>query len=183
MVNIGLEMENLVAKTNHAIRGLLFTFLISTITCLIIFCYQIVACIGLNVLLSKNRRIIHIFVYGFGILMYVTRLYTLMASGQRLAAAIKRSTRVLEGIFMNKKSTTTNTEPHFDKLFVLRKRLEVYQYLNPISPYATFGLSNKTFYGTMATVLTYIVVLVKLRGAESGNHIPGLMFRNDTISY
>ena len=50
---------------------------------------------------------------------------------------------------------------------VLRKRLEVYQYLNPISPYAVFGLSNKAFGGTLASIVTYIIVLIKLRGVET----------------
>ena len=60
---------------------------------------------------------------------------------------------------MSKKST--------DEISLLQRRLEVYNYLHPISPHSIFGLSNRTFCGTLATIITYIVVLVKVRGVET----------------
>ena len=43
----------------------------------------------------------------------------------------------------------------------------MYQYAAPISPYAVFSLNNKTFCATVATIITYIVILIKLRGVEN----------------
>ena len=36
----------------------------------------------------------------------------------------------------------------------------------PIAPFSIFNLSIKTFVATLATIITYIVILIRMRGME-----------------
>ena len=64
---------------------------------------------------------------------------------------------------------------------MLQRRLEMYQYVAPISPFSVFGLNNKTFCATLATIISYIVVLIKLRGVEIPKTLTNLQAVNETI--
>lgn len=156
------------------------TFFISSIACLIICCFITVAYFGLN---DSSREI---WQYAYGVanisvaLMFLLRIYSLMDSGQQLAVQIKQSRRGLEDLMINQDAPGSLNESSSNKLCVLRKRLEVYQYLNPISPYAVFGLSNRAFCGTLASIVTYIIVLIKLRGIETSQSSSGLDTVNGT---
>ena len=103
----------------------------------------------------------------FGVAMYLMRFYYVMNSGEQLAAKIKQSRRALEDALINEVSPCSLTENDKYKLSALRRRLEAYQHLYPISPYSVFSLSNKTFCATLATTITYIIVLIKWRDMES----------------
>ena len=107
--------------------------------------------------------------------MYLIRLYVLMHSGQILGNKIKQSTVVLDDMIIAQDIPSRWKEENCNKLFVLRKRLDVYQFLYPVAPYSVFALSSRTFCATLATMLTYIVLLVKLR--EVGVSYPS-SFRN-----
>ena len=67
------------------------------------------------------------------------------------------------------------------KIYMLQKRLEVYQYISPISPYSAFGLNNKTFCATLATIISYIVIMIKLRGVENAKAASSLRIINETV--
>ena len=158
------------------------TFCASTVACLIIICFQIVAHLGLNDVLTGSKKYSIVIALSFGVVMYLMRFYSLMKSGQQLSIKVKLSRRMLEDVFINEEKVFNLPKKGNDKLSVLRKRLEVYQYLNPISPYAVFGLSNRTFCATLATTITYIVVLIKLRGLESSNTFSNIDVANETVS-
>ena len=106
-----------------------------------------------------------------------------MESGQRVAIKVKQSRRVLEDVLMITEMASPSSKGHCDKLYVLHKRLEVYQYIVPIAPYAVFTLNNKTFCTTLASVITYIVILIKLRGVETSKAIPEAIFANNTSHF
>ena len=106
-----------------------------------------------------------------------------MASGQRLSTKVKQSRRALEDIMIKTDNLYIVNKGESDKVHILRKRLEVYQYLFPIAPYAVFALSNKTFCTTLASVITYIVVLIKLRGVETAKAIPETTLANNTVVF
>ena len=113
----------------------------------------------------------------------IIRICSIMASGQRLSVKVKQSRRALEDTMMKKDMSYIVYKGDSDKVHILRKRLEVYQYLFPIAPYAVFALSNKTFCTTLASVITYIVVLIKLRGVETSKAIPEAILANNTAQF
>ena len=127
-------------------------------------CYHIVSSLGLNNIISGKLKFLQIIGGCFAAAMYLVRFYSLMNSGQQLSIKVKQSRRAFENnIILNGYIETKDT----CKQNVLQKRLEVYQYVSPISPYALFGLNNKTFYATLATIISYIVILIKLRGMDN----------------
>ena len=164
---MGLKVERLITTANCATQGLIMTFFASTIACLIIICFQLVAHLGLNDVFTGIKKTSMVTGLCFVIVMYLMRFYSLMKSGQLLTIKIKQVRRTLEDSLIQQDAPFNLTDKSSDKLSVLRKRLEVYQYLSPISPYAVFGLSNRAFCATLATTVTYIIVLIKLRGMES----------------
>ena len=87
----------------------------------------------------------------------------MIKAGQRIGVKVKQSSRVLGDVMINQFKEDSLCERPNNKLSVLRERLGVYHYRQPISPCSVFGLGNKTFCATLATVITYIVVLVKLK--------------------
>ena len=90
--------------------------------------------------------------------MYLVRFYNLMKAGQRLGAKIKRSSRALGDVMiMNQDILDEKTK---NKLSVLRERLEVYRYRQPISPYSVFGLGTKTFCVTLVASQSNILVII-----------------------
>ena len=104
-----------------------------------------------------------------------------MNSGQQLSFKVKQSRRAFENNIMLKEFNGTNDESK-QKSFILQRRLETYQYLSPISPYGVFGLNNKTFCATLATIISYVVILIKLRGVESPKSATSLQSTNETMS-
>ena len=90
-----------------------------------------------------------------------------MNSGQRLGNSVAQSKRALEEYTLAHKSSFQLTIQNSTKLKILQKRLDIYQLVHPISPYSVFSLNRKTFYSTVALIITYIVVLIKLRDGEN----------------
>ena len=158
-------------------------FFTSSIASLIVVCFLIVSYLGLND--SKEYGGKHLITpcYSLIAVLYLIRICSIMASGQRLSVKVKQSRRALEDTMMKKDMSYTVNKGESDKIHILRKRLEVYQYLFPIAPYAVFALSNKTFCTTLASVITYIVVLIKLRGVETSKAIPEAIFVNNTANF
>ena len=94
-----------------------------------------------------------------------------MNSGQRLGNCVAQSKRALEDYTLAHESAFQLTAQYSTKLKVLQKRLDTYQLVHPISPYSVFNLSRKTFYSTLALIITYIVVLIKLREPKQGDKV------------
>ena len=158
-------------------------FFTSSIASLIVVCFLIVSYLGLND--SKENGGKHLITpcYSLIAVLYLIRICSIMASGQRLSVKVKQSRRALEDTMMKKDMSYIVYKGDSDKIHILRKRLEVYQYLFPITPYAVFALSNKTFCTTLASVITYIVVLIKLRGVETSKTIPEAILANNTAHF
>ena len=133
------------------------------ISCIMI-AFQLAANCGAKNWYESEHRLVTVIAYICATLMYLTRLHFIMASGQRLGNSINQSKRVLEDYIMSHDTTFRLTKNVSNKLSVLQKRLEVYQFVPPITPYGVFNLNRKTFYSTLTVIITYIVVLIKLRG-------------------
>ena len=114
--------------------------------------------------------------------MYLVRLNFMMKAGQVLGNTIKESKRTLEELLIQIPPSKLN-EDEINSLTILRNRLETYQYLSPVTPYSIFSLNNRTFYSTMAIMITYMVVLVKLRFVGNSSNSPSLQeISNVTLS-
>lgn len=164
VLDIGLQLESVIVAANRSIQGLIATSCVNIIGGLIVVIYNIVSSLGLNELATGNLKILQVSAASVSTVMYLTRFYRLMNSGQQLSYKLARSRRAFENkIILNGYIETKDT----CKQNVLQKRLDVYQYVCPISPYALFGLNNKTFYATLATIISYIVILIKLRGMDT----------------
>ena len=167
IIDLGLSLERLIPTMNDAIRGLITTFYSGTVISCIMISFQLAATLKAEDFeCSAERRLIFCG-YIFSALMYLTRLYFLMNSGQRLGNSVAQSKRALEEYTLAHKSSFQLTIQNSTKLKILQKRLDIYQLVHPISPYSVFSLNRKTFYSTVALIITYIVVLIKLRDGEN----------------
>ena len=185
IIDLGLSLEKLILTMNNAIRGLLTTFYTATVLSCILISFQLTATLKADDFSCSDERKIIFCGYIFSSLMYLTRLYFLMDSGQRLGTSINQSKRALEEYTLANESVFVLTTHYWSKLKILQKRLDTYQLVHPISPYSMYNLSRKTFYSTLALIITYIVVLIKLRdGPKQGfdNSIGSCNLQNQTIS-
>ena len=154
----------------------------SSLISITILSFQLVSNLGLNELHEGENRMALAATCFFAVLMYLFRLHILTKSGHNLGNKIRKSVRVLEDGIISKRISSQLKEESCNKLFVLRKRLEVYQYLSPIAPYSVFSLNHRTFCATLATVLSYILVLLKLRGVETSAAQAGPNDINKTVN-
>ena len=183
VINTGLEIESLIQGANRAMQGLIATWYISSLIPLMTCLFQLVTILALNDVPTVEGRFIIAAFCTFTSFMYLTRLYILMNSGQTLGNWIKRSKRALDDIIMSQDATPSKIKDSQNgyQLFVLRKRLEVYQLIFPITPYSVFSLSNRTFCATLATIVGYIVVFIKFRGMETSSSQSVLNGSNETV--
>ena len=163
LVELGLQLETLIIATNHATQGFIATIFTSHIVCLVFICYHVVSALGLNEATTGILKILQVASGSLAAAMYLVRLFSLMNAGQQLSVKVQQARRTFENKIILEDSKGIN-EKYKDKSYMLQKRLELYQYVAPISPYSVFGVNNKTFCATLATVVTYIVILIKLRG-------------------
>ena len=166
VIDIGLQAELLVNTTNRTCQGFILICHISSLFSITNFAFQLVANISLNETHSDENRVVLTFLYVHALLLYLVRLDILMRSGQTLENQIKVSKRALEDIVIKTPLEQLNDEQE-RKISVLTNRLQVYQFVSPIAPYSVFSLNCRTFWATLATMITYMVVLIKLRGSAT----------------
>ena len=181
ILEIGLELENIIVAANHATQGLIATFFIGMVVCLVSVFFAIVSTLGLNDTATGYLKVIHATGGIIEATMFLFRFYRLMNSGDRLWKNVKQSRRTFENkIILNEGIEIKDNVKQ--KSYVLQKRLDVYQYVSPISPYAVFGLCSKTFFATLATVISYVVILIKLRGVDEQHGTITSRAVNETIA-
>ena len=163
-----MKLEKIIVTTNRATEGLISTIFSSHLVCLVFVCYHVISSLGLNDAITERLRMWQSMAGSFTAAMYLIRLYSLMNAGQTLSVKVKQARRAFENNVFIKQYKGANDESS-TKSYLLHKRLEMYQYAAPISPYAVFSLNKKTFCATVATIITYIVILIKLRGVENHN--------------
>ena len=174
-------MENIILAANHAIQGLIATFFIGIVVCLVTIFFGIVSTLSLNDSATGYLKVIHATGGIIEAAMFLFRFYRLMNSGDILWKKVKQSRRAFENkIILNDSIEIKDNVKQ--KSYVLQKRLDVYQYVSPISPYAVFGLCSKTFFATLATVISYVVILIKLRGVDDQNATITSRANNETFA-
>ena len=158
-------------------------FFSSSIASLTVMCFLIVSHLGLSETEEYNGKLLITSCHSLIAVLYLIRIYSIMVSGQELSAKVKRSKRTLEDAIIEGNPASVGNSGECDKVYILRKRLEMYQYLCPIAPYAVFTLNTKTFCTTLASVITYIVILIKLRGVETSKVTTEAILANDTANF
>ena len=183
VVDVGLKLEKLIPAASNGFSGLILTFYFSTVSCLIAVSFQFVVVVGLNNVLIGGNKLVFAGAFFLVIIMYIVRMYMIMKSGQALAVQIKHSRRLLEDVMIREEESNQIRHCHSNKTLILRKRLELYQtFQHPISPFSIFSVNIKTFCATIATIFTYIIVLIKLRGIETSDRCTALNLTNETTT-
>ena len=182
VIDMGLKIEKLIQTANKSLQGFIMICCTSSILSLTITSFNLVSNLSFNDVSTEKNRTVLSGIFICAALMYITRLHFLMKAGQILGNRIKQSRMALEDNIISQVTPPKLTKNGCNKLFLLRKRLEVYQFLYPMAPYGVFALGYRTFFATLATVVTYIVVLIKLRGMETLNAVSELNGRNETLS-
>ena len=91
----------------------------------------------------------------------ILRLLYYTKAGQYLATSINECVETLRDIQMTK-----FRDANYYSIGIIRQDLKVIA-VSPITPCATFSLSNSTLVGTFATILTYLIVLIQFKASEN----------------
>ena len=163
---MGIETEKLIGQLNSALQGLIMTCYIYSLYTIILMAFHMIFNVCLNNVHTAENKFIWFGICILSIIMYLIRLRYLMNSGQGLGNKIKESRRTLQDLVIAIPHSKIN---HFElsKISILINRLETYQLFPPITPYSVLSLNNKTFYATIATMITYMVILIKIRGVAN----------------
>jgi len=170
LIDLGLSLEKLIVKANNTTRVFITACYFGSVASCVMIAFQLAAMVKTEDFNYSDERKLIIFGYIFSIIMYLIRLYFMMNSGQRLGISVIQSKRALEEFTLNYEEDFMLSRQYTSKLTTLQKRLDAYQLIHPISPYSVFSLSRKTFYSTLGIIITYIVLLVKLRDKTKGKN-------------
>ena len=111
----------------------------------------------------------------------ITRLFFITTIGQRLASSMKNCAYSLK-----KHQIKTSSQDHMknDKLDSIYQLLKDNSH-SPISPISAFSLSNRTLLGLTATILTYLVVLIRFKTCRNDrlDFLEEIARQNLTIEY
>ena len=180
-MEIGLKLDSIILLVNKATQGLIATSFIGIVVGLVLLLFTTASALGLNDSAKGIVKVLNVLVGISEASMFLLRFYRLMSSGDKLWRKVKRSRRAFENTIVVSNCFVTRNNLR-QKSYVLQRRLDVYQYLPPVSPYAVFGLCSRTFFATLATVISYVVILIKLRGADDRNELITKLAINETIT-
>ena len=170
VIDIGLEAEKLIASINQASQAFIMVFYTTSLVAMTLLAFELASNLGLNEVPTEQNKAIWTSVYVLATLMYLIRLYTLTKSGQILANAIKESKTTFEDVIIQSQFSKLGEDAQH-KASMLRNRLEVYLNMSPINPYSIFAMNYRTFCATLATIITYMVVLVRFRVVKASQYI------------
>ena len=168
ILKLGFSIEGLVIQVNNLLKGLI---VITYFTCVVKFtltAYQCVSLLTLNDTFQAPNKPMYIAIMFSGCLIYLIRLHFIMKSGQQLGVRIKQSKRAFEDYCLAQGGSTQLKYQSSNIFFVLQQRLGIDC---PIAPFYLFNVNSRTFFATLATVVTYLVILIKLRGAATSDSV------------
>ncbi len=157
VVNLGFAMCDIVGAANVAIQPLLLFLFVNFLFLLTMHMYS-----GLSSFFfqSSNFGIIqNIFYLSICTLSFWT-LSLLCRHGQLVQDSRAKAKKAL-GMAIRSMADCGN-DPLLTQMHLLKENLGQ---PNPIAPYSMFGLNNASFLTTLATIVTYLIVLLQFRGA------------------
>ena len=111
---------------------------------------------GIELLLIAIARL---FVAGLSI----TRLFFITITGQGLASAMKQCLYRIKRNQIEAPCSDKTTKEKLDSIYQLLKDNSH----SPITPISAFSLSNRTLLGIIATILTYLIVLIRFKSSKN----------------
>ena len=164
LIDIGLEMVELPPTITKTLEGMIATFFVTAATSLTISLYILIASTFLNIMnIGVAFPLLSSFYVCLAFNFYI-RLFYLMNSGYHLAEAMKESKTYLEKFRLIQYTLDfENNSKLTYKMDLLQSKLAVE---SPIKPYSMISISNQAFMGTLTSILTYLVILIRFRKGE-----------------
>jgi hypothetical protein len=159
MIHITTSLVKITRKANTTLGGML----LNTYTnCIFISTASLY--VASSVFINQYEGIEIFFIVIFCILMAILSIIRLLfhtITGQDLASAMKKCVYTITKMRINDDRNT-------NVLQFLYHILKDHSH-SPIAPFSTFSLSNRTLLGVIATILTYLFVMIRFKTCENQN--------------
>lgn len=158
IISITLSLVDITRKTNKSFGGMLM----NTYTNCLIICTTTLYVFS-SLFINKYNGVAKFFIALACVSMTILsmiRLWHHTSAGQQLATGMRKCVHTLYKIQILK-----DTKISSDSTSILYNFLHENSH-SPISPFSTFSLSNKTLLGVFATILTYLIVLIRFKACE-----------------
>ena len=164
LIDIGLELSDTLPLITKALEGMAITSYIVLASSLTLSLYILIVSTILRIISDEvYYPTLSLFYICMSITFYI-RLFYLMNSGHQLAEAMKKSKMCLERFRREQSYSNFTNDSKFNyKIDLLNSKLSNE---TPIKPYAMIGISNQVFLGTITSIITYLLILMRFRGGE-----------------
>ena len=166
--SINIQTEDIITalvhitrKSNKALGGMI---IITYTNCI----YQATISLFLSSSMILNRyQGIDLFLIaltrGLIVVLSVSRLFFITSMGQGLASAMRKCVYSWKKNQIDNPVVDTTKKEKLDSIYQLLKDNSH----SPISPVSAFSLSNRTLLGIIATILTYLIVLIRFKTCKN----------------
>ena len=162
MIHITTSLVKITRKANTSLGGML----LNTYTnCLFISTASLY--VASSVFINQYEGIEIFFIVLcciFMAMLSVIRLLFHTITGQDLASAMKKCVYTITKMRINVSSEDKNPNVMQFLYHILKDHSH-----SPIAPFSTFSLSNRTLLGVIATILTYLFVMIRFKTCENQN--------------
>ena len=159
--DIVTSLVHITRKTNKALGGMI---IITYTNCI----YQATISLFLSSSMILNRyQGMDLFLIaltrGLIVVLSVSRLFFITSMGQGLASAMRNCVYTLKKNQIDNAFGDTKKKEKLDSIYQLLRDNSH----SPISPVSAFSLSNRTLLGIVATILTYLIVLIRFKTCKN----------------
>lgn len=158
-VNHGITLTWMVNKINETFQGMILN---TYATCLLI---STISLYGASSVFLPRIKLSNGLIWSFTssqislASMGFLRLYYLTNAGQNLSNMMKKAREELE--YLNEKQKKYRCPG----IKILKQKLDALSE-SPITPFSTFTLCNRTLLSTLATIFTYLIILIQFKLTE-----------------
>ena len=164
VVDLGLHLESVLRVAANTLEKMIAVSYFTSAISLTITSFVLLTQLTVNEIEYDAQYYGFSTFYFFLCLLFYVRLYYLMITGQYLITQMKDAKISLEDYRLNQEVSLS--EFNFQKYYKMELLQDRIGNDSPIAPFSIFSLSIKTFVATLATILTYIFILIKMRGIE-----------------
>ena len=168
VVDPGLHLESVLRATASTLEKMIAVSYFTSAVSLTITSFVLLTQLTLNEVEYDAQYYGFSTFYFFLCLLFYVRLYFLMITGQYLITQMKDAKTSLEDFRLNQEVSLTQF--NFQKFYKMELLQDRIGNDSPIAPFSIFSLSIKTFVATLATILTYIFILIRMRGLEDSKY-------------
>ena len=168
VVDLGLHLESVLSLTADTLEKMNAVSYFTSAISLTITSFVLLTQLTLNEVEYDAQYYGFSTFYFFLCLLFYTRLYFLMITGQYLITQMKNAKISLENFRLNQEVSLSQF--NFQKFYKMELLQDRIGNDSPIAPFSIFSLSIGTFARTLATIVTYIVILIRMRGFEDSKY-------------